>query len=53
MKKEDIGQIVQFLSVMKDAVVKLEEAERRKDEKMFNSAKQEILEMQWNIKRLL
>ena len=53
MRKEDVNLLAQFLSSMKDAVAKLEEAQRRKDTEMFNSARQEILQYQWHIKKIL
>jgi len=53
MKKEDIGLLSQLLASMKDAVAKLEAAYKRKDAEMLASAKQEILQFQTDIKRLL
>lgn len=53
MRKEDIGLLSQLLASMKDAVVKLEVAYKRKDVEMLASAKQEILQFQADIKVLL
>ncbi len=53
MRKEEIELIAQFLKGMKDATIKLEEAERKKDFKMLESAKQELLQFQWQIKKML
>jgi len=53
MKKEEIALIAQLLSAMKDAVSKLEDAERRKDQHMLESAKKEVIQFQWQIKKLL
>ncbi|MDO8508459.1 MAG: hypothetical protein Q7S27_02120 [Nanoarchaeota archaeon] len=53
MRKEEIDLMSQFLSGMRDAVFRLEEAERRKDKLKLDSAKKEILQFQLQIKRLL
>ena len=53
MEKGEITLIAQFLSAMKDAVSKLEEAERKKDQEMLEAAKKEISQFQWQIKKIL
>ena len=53
MRKEEIDIMMQFLNGMRDAALKLEEAERRKDSQMIESAKKETIQFQWQIKRLL
>jgi len=53
MKKEEIDFIAQQLSRMKDVVRRLEEAEKKRDEKALKDTKQEILRIQDSIKRVL
>ena len=53
MRKEEIEFIAQLLDGMKDITSKLEEAEKRKDTKILESAKKEILQFQWQIKKML
>lgn len=53
MKKEEIQYIAHLLSRMKDAVHRLEEVEKRKDESLLNAAKLEILALQSQLKRVL
>ncbi len=53
MKKEEIGILAQLLSGMKDAIFRLEEAKRKKDTVIFQSAKKEILQLQWEMKKIL
>ncbi len=53
MKKEDINLIAQLLSGIKDALDKLEEAQRKKDMERMTAAKQEILSFQAQIDELL
>jgi hypothetical protein len=53
MEKEVIGTLAQLLNSMKDAVSKLEDAQKSKDLATFNQAKQDILNLQSQIDRLL
>lgn len=53
MEKEDVLIIAQLLTGMKDAVDKLEDAQRRKDAEKLNLAKKEILNFQKQISELL
>lgn len=53
MKKEEIDFIARQLSRMKDVVRRLEEAEKKRDEKALKDTKQEILQIQDSIKRTL
>ena len=53
MRKEEIGLIAQLLVGMRDAAEKLEEAYKKKDFELFNSAKKEILQFQTEIGRLI
>lgn len=51
MRKEDISLVAQLLSSMKDAVAKLDEAQRKKDLPNIASAKKEILNLQQQINK--
>ena len=53
MKKEDIALIAQLLTGIKDALTKLEEAQKIKDIERINSAKKEILHFQSQIDKLI
>lgn len=53
MRKEDIGLLSQLLESMRDAVIKLEAAYKKKDAEMLASAKQEILQFQMDIEKIL
>ena len=53
MKKEDINLIAQLLSGIKEALEKLEYAQRRKDMEEMTAAKQEILNFQAQIDELI
>jgi len=53
MEKEDIFILAQLLNSMKDAVNKLDEAQKRNDMKRVAAAKQEILRFQEEIDKLL
>lgn len=53
MDKEVISVIAQLLSSMKDAMKKLEEAEKSKNNELATIAKREILNFQNEIKKLL
>lgn len=53
MDKEDITLVAQLLTGIKDAVGKLEEAEKKKDLERLNSAKKEILNFQAQINKLI
>lgn len=53
MKKEEIAVLAQLLTALKDAVLKLEEAQREKRIEEIASAKREILSFQKKIEELL
>lgn len=53
MKKEDITVLAHALSAIKDAVIKLEEAQKKKDNEKILDAKKEILVLQGQIGELL
>ncbi len=53
MKKEDIALIAQLLSSMKEAVIHLEEAEKKKDIERMGEAKRAIIEFQMEISKLI
>lgn len=53
MQKEEISFVAQLLGSMKDAVIKLEKAYKKKDAEMLISAKQEILKFQAEIRRVI
>lgn len=53
MKREEISLIAQLLASMKDAIDRMDEGYKKKDEEMVFNAKREILKFQSEIKRLL
>ena len=53
MQREDIVLLAQLLSGIKDALNRLEEAEKKKDAEKLNEAKKEILSFQSQIAHLL
>ncbi len=53
MEKEDIMVIAQLLTSIKDAIDRLDEAQRNKDVEKLNAAKKEILQFQKQISELL
>jgi hypothetical protein len=53
MQKEEILVLAQLFSGMKDAVIKLEQAERKKDNEMILAAKREILKLQAEVSKML
>ncbi len=53
MEKEDVMLIAQLLTGIKDAIEKLEDAQKTKNLEKFNSAKKEILNFQSQINELL
>jgi hypothetical protein len=53
MKKEDVGVIAQLLTGIKDAIEKLEEAQKHKDAEGLELARREILNFQRKIDGLL
>jgi hypothetical protein len=53
MEKEDITLIAQLLTGIKDALEKLEEAQKKKDLEKVNIAKKEILNFQTQIDKLI
>ena len=53
MEKEDITLVAQLLTGIKDALDKLEEAEKKKDADNLAAAKREILNFQEQIDKLL
>ncbi len=53
MEKEAISIVAQLLSSIKDAIKKLEEAEKTKDNELMTVAKREILHFQNEINKLL
>ena len=53
MEKEDITLIAQLLTAIKDALEKLEEAQKKKDIEKMNTAKKEILNFQNQIDKLI
>lgn len=53
MQKEDIALLAQLLTGMKDALYKLEEAYKKKDEEYLNRAKKEIISLQIQIDKIL
>ena len=53
MEKEDITLVAQLLTGIKDALEKLAEAEKKKDAENLAAAKQEILNFQSQIDKLL
>ena len=53
MKKEEITVLAQLLTAIKDAIEKLEEAERKKKPEKIASAKREILNFQKKIGEIL
>jgi len=53
MEKEDITLIAQLLTGIKDAIEKMQDAEKRKDLEKLNAAKREILNFQSQIDKLI
>ena len=53
MRKEDIPVIAQLLTGMKDAVIHLEKAEKKRDIEDIGEAKKVILDFQKKIDELL
>lgn len=53
MEKEDITLIAQLLSGIKDAIEKLQDAEKKKDIERLNAAKREIQNFQSQIDKLI
>jgi len=53
MQSDDIAVLAQLLDSMKDALEKLEEAEKSKDSEKLNMAKREILSFQKQIDKVL
>ncbi len=53
MQREDIVLLAQLLSGIKDALSKMEEAEKKKDAEQLNDAKKEILSFQSQIAHIL
>ena len=53
MEKEDITLIAQLLTGIKDAIERLEDAEKKKDLEKLNAAKREILNFQNQISNIL
>ncbi len=53
MEKEDITLMAQLLTGIKDAISKLQDAEKKKDIEKLNAAKKEILSFQGQIEKLL
>jgi hypothetical protein len=53
MEKEDIVLIAQLLTGIKDAIDRLEDAQKRKDLEKLSAAKKEILNFQKQIDSLL
>ena len=53
MKKEDVPVLAQLLTGIKDALEKLEEAEKKKDGEELAIAKREILSFQKKIDEML
>ena len=53
MQKEEVMVLAHLLTAIKEAVRKLEEAQKRRDNGGIMDAKREILVLQGQIKRLL
>jgi len=53
MKKEEIAVVAQLLTAIKDAISKLEEAQKNGDAEQFAIAKGEILSFQKKLVELL
>jgi len=53
MEKEDVTLIAQLLTGIKDAVEKMEEAQKKKDLEKLNAAKREIVNFQGQIDKIL
>jgi hypothetical protein len=53
MEKEDITLIAQLLTGIKDAIEKLQDAEKKKDLEKLNAAKKEIINFQAQIDKLI
>ncbi len=52
MEKEEITVVAQLLSGMKDAIIKLEKAQKNKEIEEFNLAKKEIISFQEQIDKI-
>lgn len=53
MKKEEIAVLAQLLTAIKDAIDRLEEAQKKKDAEELEMAKREILSFQKKIDEIL
>jgi hypothetical protein len=53
MQKDDVITLAHFLSAMKEASARLEEAIRKKDSEKILGAKREIIDIQAKIKRMV
>lgn len=53
MEKEDVTLVAQLLTGIKDAIEKLQVAQRKKDIENLNAAKKEIITFQGQIDKLL
>jgi hypothetical protein len=53
MEKEDVMLVAQLLTGIKDAIEKLENAQKKKNIEKFNAAKKEILNFQRQIDELI
>ena len=53
MQKEDIMVLSHLLTAIKDAIKKLEEAEKNKDNGSLMAAKKEIMRLQAQIKSII
>ncbi len=53
MQKEDVTLIAQLLTGMKDALAKLEQAQKKKDVEGVNAAKKAILSFEEQLDKIL
>lgn len=53
MEKEDVTLAAQLLTGIKDAILKLQDAQKKKDLENLNAAKREILNFQSQIDKIL
>lgn len=53
MQKEDVLVISHLLTAIKDAITKLEEAQRKKDNEQFLAAKREIIKLQEQVGKII